>query len=85
MHTEVIRVRVARPQAINHMDAQAEGVGLNEATADGTTTVPPGESRTRAMFRALRDQINGAGAWDANPWIWVVEFRVLDHTDKKEK
>ena len=30
MHTEVIRVRVARPQAINHMDAQAEGVGLNE-------------------------------------------------------
>ncbi|MGE8688579.1 MAG: hypothetical protein ACN6PJ_15655 [Achromobacter sp.] len=72
---EVARVRVERLQAINHVDALAEGVGLNPSAADVSMTVPIGESMPRVMFRALWEQINGAGAWDANPWVWVVEFR----------
>lgn len=26
-------------------------------------------------YRDLWDRINGAGAWDKNPWVWVVEFK----------
>lgn len=74
---EVSRVRLERLQAINHMDALAEGVGLNPPAADVTMATPAGESLPRVMFRALWDSINGAGAWDANPWVWVVEFRRL--------
>lgn len=59
------------------MDALAEGVGLNESAADVPTTAPAGESLPRVMFRALWEHINGADAWDANPWVWVVEFRRL--------
>jgi hypothetical protein len=29
----------------------------------------------RTWYRELWDTINGAGAWDANPWIVAVTFR----------
>lgn len=72
---EVTRVRVERLQANNHMDAIAEGVGLNPSAAEVTMATPAGDSLPRVMFRALWEQINGVGAWEANPWVWVVEFR----------
>lgn len=72
---EVTRVRVERLQAINHMDAIAEGVGLNPSAAEVTMATPAGDSLPRVLFRALWEQINGVGAWEANPWVWVVEFR----------
>jgi len=71
---EVTGVRVERLCDISESDASAEGVDF------GNTTDPlTGEIDRDACeaFEALWESINGAGSWDANPWVWVVEFRRL--------
>ena len=40
---------------------------------------PPRELiSARASFIGLWRQINGMDSWDANPWVWVVEFKRLE-------
>ena len=63
---EITGVRVERLQDISRGDAMAEGCPFPNM-ADGDDP--------RRWYADLWDQINGAGAWDKNPWVWVVEFR----------
>lgn len=68
---EVTGVRVERLQVISEADAKAEGVIRNEWSWDD------GESPTtdRDGFECVWVAINGRDSWDANPWVWVVEFK----------
>lgn len=34
-------------------------------------------SAARQSFETLWKSINGADSWDANPWVWVVMFRMV--------
>jgi hypothetical protein len=66
---EVTGVRVERLQDISEADAMAEGAAPVLVPPDG------GSAPHVEGFRELWESINGAGGWDANPWVWVVEFR----------
>jgi hypothetical protein len=77
---EVTEVRVERLQAVSEADAIAEGIEPDRQPEDsallwrnyatGNTTVCPVHS-----YRTLWESINGAGSWDANPWVWVIAFK----------
>jgi len=74
---EVAGVSVDRLQDISEADAQAEGaiygpllpMGFNLHGCD------PDDASMRSRYVHLWNTINGADSWEANPWVWVVEFR----------
>jgi hypothetical protein len=77
---DVTGVRVERLQAISDADAAAEGCPCYVCgrTMDGRSEDDCHCFHRKADARDYRDlweSINGDGSWDANPWVWVVEFR----------
>lgn len=71
---EITGVRVERLQGISEADAMAEGCPL----INPDPFIPGhGGSSATDWYSQLWEDINGAGSWDANPWVWVVEFRWL--------
>lgn len=80
---KVVKVRMERVQAISRDDAKAEGMSNAwKWDADRWNKYPEHFERGQrnpyvANFSVLWDEINGKRGfgWDANPWVWVVEFR----------
>lgn len=65
---EITGVRVERLQDISRGDAMNEGCPFqNMAQGDDP----------RKWYADLWESINGTGSWDLNPWVWVVEFKVV--------
>ncbi|WP_186130142.1 hypothetical protein [Burkholderia gladioli] len=74
---KIVSIRVERLQAISEADARAEGVTIEEHHTRGYCA---GESRPPSI-RAFRDAWNHDhaardDAWDANPWVWAISFRL---------
>lgn len=70
---EIVSLRVERLNDISNEDALAEGVA-----AGAMYKIQSGPERwAKEAFRVLWESINGAGSWEANPYVWVVEFRRL--------
>lgn len=84
---EVVAVRVERLQDITSADAWQEGVrpvGVAEHPGDGCDDRWENpEALTLDAFRDLWDGINkkSGHGWDANPWVWVIEFQRLDEQE----
>ncbi len=68
---EIVSVRLERLQDISESDCIAEG-------APGGPGAIPGyayNATPMEHYRHIWTSINGQASWDANPWVWVVEFK----------
>lgn len=73
---EITGVRVERLQDISEEDARAEGARECDPVS-GREVMLAGPSQRGSFvlhYRYLWDSINGKGSWNANPWVWVIEF-----------
>lgn len=69
---EITGVRVERLNEISRGDAMGEGCPHSNMAA-GPNPVD--------WYRDLWNSINGPGSWDANPFVWVIEFKRSNHAD----
>jgi len=77
----VTAVRVERLQDISRADAIAEGLTLASNVLEEFWRWPEPHHENLwlsppAAYRHLWNAINGAGAWNANPWVVAVSFDV---------
>lgn len=81
---EVTNVRIERLQSISEEDAVAEGIETIGMGHYKNYLHPCDDEKgggwltARASFYSLWESINGEGSWDANPWVWVVEFQRVE-------
>jgi hypothetical protein len=72
---EITEVRVERLQDISQADAIAEGAPPSHPSIDKVSHEFGYPDFSRSWYAQLWEQINGAGSWEANPWVWAVNFR----------
>lgn len=77
---EVVSIRVERLQDISEEDAKAEGVDYQAEEKDAFAGWYSADrtvlyDTAKLAFQSLWQSINGPGSWDANPFVWVVEFK----------
>lgn len=78
---EITDVRVERLNAISEEDARAEGIidggCLNCGEPEPCGCANPEPDATDA-FAYLWQSIYGQDNWNANPWVWVIEFKRVE-------
>lgn len=85
---EITDVRVERLQDISEEDAILEGINVDLSLPNnvhrhwldlghdskGAEWITGWDARD--VYRQLWHSISGAGSWEANPWVWVLTFKV---------
>lgn len=73
---EVTAVRIERLQDISEADAVSEGIGQYDNGTFGLNN--PGACMgptAKVAYMRLWEFLHGPGFWDANPLVWVIEFK----------
>lgn len=82
---EITDIKLKRLSSIDWREAEAEGI--EQIFYDEETSVTGWKNyldpermciRSRDSFFTLWDRINGAGAAEKNPWVWMIKFKVLE-------
>lgn len=80
-------IRVERVQDISEEDARAEGIeswNLHHGEQVFRNYLNPDSRGANEFcsFWSLWVSINGHESWNANPWVWVIRYRILSKTGR---
>lgn len=84
---EIVSVRPERLQDITEEDAVREGIEDSPFMPTRWKMYSGSYDMTEypvTSFASLWESINGPESWDANPWVWRIEFKVLSTTGKPD-
>lgn len=71
-------VRVEKLQDISGQDAIHEGVAMPTYSP---ASLLENWRTAKELFNSLWQSINGPESWNANPWVWVVEFERISREE----
>ncbi len=71
---EITEVRVERLHAMSFEDWRADFAPTAREVEAARASFTGGAFQREHMQRTW-DNINGAGSWEANPWVWAITFR----------
>lgn len=76
---EITGVRVERLNDISEADAIAEGI-VSAGDGNGFQLADTSHymGTARDSYASLWEHINGAGSYDKNPFVWVIEFKRIE-------
>lgn len=86
-HIRITDVRIERLQDISNENCIAEGIYRRDDVLDAKLkevvayTFPNSTQNwltPKEAYSALIDKISGKGTWDANPYVFVYEFELID-------
>ena len=71
INLEITNIRAERVQDISDKDVQEEGCKYPQWQGSFTSW--------KGAYKALWDSINAKRgySWESNPWVWVIEFKVI--------
>lgn len=77
---EITDIRVERLNDISEADAVKEGMPPSHPSIDRISIQHGFNSFSQSCFAQLWDTLNEKKGypWSSNPWVWVVEFKVLE-------
>lgn len=78
---EITNIRVERLNDISETDAIAEGIDA-KLCREYHFKSPVAHILNPAAYHAfagLWESINGKDSWNANPWVWVIEFKRIEN------
>ena len=80
---EITDVRCERLQDISDEDCLKEGIIEREKWSLGKYYQYEWNGKkfqtTQEAYAALIDSINGRGAWERNPYVWIYEFKLINN------
>ncbi|BDH46426.1 hypothetical protein TUM12370_24700 [Salmonella enterica subsp. enterica serovar Choleraesuis] len=75
---EITDVRVERLNDISQSDALSEGMPVSHPSIDSVSRSLGYPDFSRSAFAQLWQSIYGEESWQANPWVWVIEFKRVE-------